>query len=82
MIALLLGGIWSRVWGYVIAAGAVVSLLLGIYVKGRRDGEQKIEDAAEAQRLKDVAKAQVISNEVDKMSPTDLDAGLSKFMRD
>lgn len=45
--------IFGRIWGYVIAAGSFLAVLLGIYLKGRSDANT----TARMERMKREAKA-------------------------
>lgn len=59
-IATFLGGIWTRVAGYVLAAGAVLAILFGAWRKGVTDerSKAKLEDVTNANTiLKDSAGA-------------------------
>lgn len=49
MISLL----WGKLWGYVVAAGAFLSVLGGIYLKGRSDAASR----ARAREMEREAKA-------------------------
>jgi hypothetical protein len=44
----MIAALWSRVWGYVAAAGAVVAAVAGVWLAGQRAGRDAV--AAEAAR--------------------------------
>lgn len=81
MIALL-SGLWSKVWGYVVAGGAVLALLAGIYLKGREDAKASIETKQVKKDLSDLKEANKIDETVRSLPESDVDAKLSKWMRD
>jgi len=78
----LLSGLWSKVWGYVVAGGAVLALLAGIYLKGREDAKASIEIKQVKKDLSDLKEANKIDENVRSLSESDVDAELSKWMRD
>lgn len=82
MILTLLTGLWNKVYGYVIAGGAVLALLAGIYIKGREDAKSKIEVKQVQKNLKDLQEANKIDENTRSMSESDVDSKLSKWMRD
>lgn len=73
---------WNKLQGWLIAAGAVVTLLVGVYLKGRSDAKDKNKTKTLEDRIKSVEKAREVESEVRKMSPADIDNRLDKFMRD
>lgn len=72
----------STIGRYLLAGGAAVLAILGIYVKGREDEKSAIAEANAEQLKKDTQTVTEVQNEVGNMSDPDLDAALSKFMRD
>jgi hypothetical protein len=44
----MIAALWSRAWGYVAAAGAVLAAVAGVWLSGRRAGRDAV--AAEAAR--------------------------------
>jgi hypothetical protein len=76
-----LSGLWSKVWGYVVAGGAVVALLAGIYIKGRQDAKSSIQIKQVKKDLNDLQGANKIDESVRTLSESDVDAKLSKWMR-
>jgi hypothetical protein len=54
MIALVLTGLWSRISGYVVAAGAAVMAMGAIYTSGLRRGRQNAERRALGKDLEHV----------------------------
>lgn len=74
--------IWNKVQGWVIAASAVLALLIGAYLKGRSDSKAINKTKTLEDQVKSVEKAKEVEDEVRKMSPSDIDRRLDKFMRD
>lgn len=63
--------IWALVYKFkewLIGLGAVLAVLGSIYLKGRKDGADSVEDKAEEYILKDVEDRKKIKNSVDAMS--------------
>ncbi|WP_332692078.1 hypothetical protein [Devosia sp.] len=50
----LLSALWSRIGGYVAAAGALVAILFGAWLKGGREAKQKakLEDITNANEIR------------------------------
>ena len=74
--------ILSKLWGYVIAAGAVVLAVLAALFSARRSGEKAVEVKATEKALEQAKD----SNEIDKAVRADTDdalaAELRKYQRD
>lgn len=78
---ILLMMIWEKIKLYVLAAGAVLAVLGGVYVKGRRDQSESATAAENTQKLKDLEAQKEIHNEVSQMPDADLDRALARFVR-
>lgn len=74
--------LWGRFQGWLIAAGAALAILIAAYVKGRNDQSTKVENKELKNRIESVKKSKEVSDEVRKMSPSDVDSALDRFMRD
>lgn len=74
----LISGLWSKVYGYVIAIGGVLAILAAAYAKGRAD--QKVNQSVKD--LKAVKTAREIEDDVKNLGSNDLDTELSKWLRD
>lgn len=82
MISLFFTQLWAKIWGYVLGVGAILTLVLAIYVKGQEDQKSSSLAKQNSQRVKDLQKAKVIQDEVSSSSEPDVDKQLGKFMRD
>lgn len=80
MISLLL--IWGKIKGWVVAAGAALAIVGAVYLKGRSDQKSNDQNKELKTRLDSVKKSKEVSDEVRKMSPSDVDRELDRFMRD
>lgn len=72
----------SKIGKYVAAVGAALALLAGVYLKGRSDSKQSIQEAEARQLAEDTAKAKEINEKVSGMSDSELDVNLNRWMRD
>jgi len=68
----------ARVAGWAVAIAAALAILAGAYLKGRADSVT----SATADRLKAANKARKIEDETSKLGGADVDAALSRWMRD
>ncbi len=68
----------SKITGWAVAIAAALAILAGAYLKGRADNAT----SATADRLKAANKARKIEDETSKLGGSDVDAALSRWMRD
>lgn len=68
----------SKITGWAVAIAAALAILAGAYLKGRADNTT----SATADRLKAANKARKIEDETSKLGGGDVDAALSRWMRD
>ncbi|OAB83173.1 hypothetical protein A4G21_11945 [Brucella intermedia] len=68
----------SKITGWAVAIAAALAILAGAYLKGRADNAT----SATADRLKAATKARKIEDETSKLGGGDVDAALSRWMRD
>ncbi|KAB2774634.1 hypothetical protein F9K97_24845 [Brucella anthropi] len=68
----------SRITGWAVAIVVALAILTGAYLKGRADNAT----SATADRLKVANKARKIEDETSKLGGGDVDAALSRWMRD
>ena len=68
----------SKITGWAVAIAAALAILAGAYLKGRADNAT----SATAERLKATNKARKIEDETSKLGGGDVDAALSRWMRD
>ena len=78
----LLSGLWNKVYGYVLAGGAILALLAGIYLKGREDAKVDMKTKQVQKDLSDLKEANKIDEDVRSMSESDVNSELAKWMRD
>lgn len=81
MIALLLP-LWMKLRGYVLGVGVALSLIAGVYAKGRLDQKEGTDAAVAKRDAADLKKAKEINDEVSQKSPAQLDTDLNRWMRD
>lgn len=68
----------SKITGWAVAIAAALAILAGAYLKGRADNAT----SATADRLNAANKARKIEDETSKLGGGDVDAALSRWMRD
>lgn len=73
-----LATIKARLAGWAVAIAAAFAILVGAYLKGRADNAT----SATAARLKAANEARRIEDETSKLGGDDVDAALSRWMRD
>jgi len=74
--------LWGRAKGWLIAAASALAIAAAVYVKGRSDQKTVDKNKDLKDRVESLKKAKEVSDEVHKMSPSDLDRELDRFMRD
>jgi len=85
----MIAGLWSKFYGWVLGALAVLATVAGIYLKGRSAGKQVeqqkatereiAQERARAETMKEVHDAQT---EVARLPDDAVDAGLREWTRD
>ncbi len=78
----ILAYIWGKFQGWIIAAGAIITILATAYAKGRMDQKTVTTAKVNEKRLDDIQEAKKVDEEIKKLSPSDVDKRLSKYMRD
>ena len=73
--------LWGRVAGYVVALGALLTILFGAWAKGRKEGKEAMRAEQERARQAAVANKRKLDDEIDALGPADLDARLARWMR-
>lgn len=68
----------NKLKGWAVAIAAAFAILAGAYLKGRSDNAT----SATGERLKAVNQARKIEYETSKLGGSDIDAALSRWMRD
>lgn len=74
--------LWTKLKGYVAAAGVALTFIVGAFLYGRSDGK----NAAEAARAKRDAearqKARKVEDEINGLDDESVDSRLDRWMRD
>jgi predicted acylesterase/phospholipase RssA len=70
--------LWGRAKAWVIAGVSALALLGVVYLKGRSDQKNSNENKELKERLDSIKKSKEVSDEVRKMSPSDLDRELER----
>lgn len=76
-----LTALWSRVAGYVVAAGALLTLLASIWWKGRQDGKAAMREEQERHRLEAINIKRKQDSEIDNLGPADVDDRFRRWVR-
>lgn len=66
---------------WIMGAGVILASVLYIYLKGKSDGEKGANDKANKALERDKKSAKDIRDNVDSMSPSELDKRLSDWTR-
>ena len=74
----LLSLVWGKVNKYLVAIGAALGIILGAYLKGKSD-QKNLEKNKELDTLREGKK---IDEKVNRMSISDIDSNLKRWMRD
>lgn len=74
--------LWNKFQGWILGAGAVAGLLLGVYLKGRNDQSDATTSKENKKRIKDLKTSKEIEDNVSKMPRSDLDRKLDRWLRD
>jgi len=75
-------GLWNKFTGYILAVGAAVTVILGLYFKVKTDGKNEAKLDSFKDQAKDNKKALEVSHSVDISTNDDVDKQLQLFTRD
>ena len=78
MLATLWTAVRSRAVGALAVLATAAALLTAAYSKGRQDAAAR----QAQQRLQSVKKARNVEQEVGRLGPADIDAGIARWLRD
>ncbi|WP_438748424.1 hypothetical protein [Pararhizobium sp. O133] len=78
----MLTAIWARLSGYLAAAGAVLTVLVGVFFYGRADGREDAQRAIEKANAAARTQAKDIENEINGLDDRGVGDGLAKWLRD
>jgi len=82
MLTTIAAGIWSRVSGWLAAAGVALAVLAGVFLYGRAGGKADAEAEQARKNAKAIKKARDVEDDVNKMGDADIDRRLGEWMRD
>lgn len=77
-----LAGLWSRTVDWLAAAGVVIAVLLGAWLKGRAAGKAAMREEQERHRREAIARKRKLDSEIDDLGPADLDQRFARWVRD
>jgi hypothetical protein len=73
--------LWSKVGGWLAAAGALLLLVFGAWQKGRREGKAVLQAEQEKARAQARQARKEIDDEVDGLGHADLDERFNRWVR-
>lgn len=76
-----LSALWAKLSGYFIALGALLAILGGAFLKGRRDGKAAMREEQERHRAEAIANKRKLDSEIDDLAPADLDQRFQRWVR-
>lgn len=76
------GGLWSRISSWLAPAGAALAVVAGAFFYGRSNGKADAKAEQAKANAKAIKQARGVEDEVQNMGSSDIDAGLSKWLRD
>lgn len=82
MLATIAAGIWSRVSGWLAAAGVALAVIAGAFLYGRAGGKADAEAEQARNNAKAIKKARGVEDEVNGMGDDVVDRRLNEWMRD
>lgn len=74
--------LWSKLTGWLSAIGAILAIIAGAFLYGRREGSQAQKQKQAEANAKAARTARKVEDDVRKSSSGDIDDRLSKWMRD
>lgn len=77
-----LTGLWSKAYGYIMAAGVGVAFLIAIYLKGSSDASSRAAAREAQDNLKAIKQARDTENEINNLGSNDLDGRYREWLRD
>lgn len=76
-----LAAIWAKISGYAAAAGAIIAVAFGIWLKGRSEGKAVMQAEQERHRAEAIAAKRKSDSEIDDLAPADLDHRFNRWVR-
>jgi len=81
MISLFFAGIWSRISSWLAPAGVALAIVAGAFFYGRSIGKADAKAEQAKANAKAIKQARGVENGIQNMGSSDIDAGLSKWLR-
>ena len=81
-MTLFFSALWTRLSGYLAAAGVILSVVIGAFLYGRADGRADAERAAEKANARARTQSKEIENEINGLDDLAVRDRLSGWMRD
>lgn len=82
MFTTIAAGLWTKLQGWLAAAGVALAVIAGAFLYGRADGKSDAEAEQAKANAKAIKKARGVEDEVNGMGDADVDRRLSEWMRD
>lgn len=74
--------VWAKFFGWIIAAGVIVSVAFTILLKGRADGRRQYREAHQRANKKAAERTAKIVNKIEGKGDAEIKRRLSKYYRD
>lgn len=78
----MLSALWLKAQSYLAMAGVALAVIAGVFLYGRAGGKADAEAEQARNNAKAIKKARGVEDEIQGMGDADVDAALSKWMRD
>jgi hypothetical protein len=81
-LGIIIRAIFGKVWGWLVAFGALGAFLLGIYAKGRTDGKTNQQEKTRKETDAAIKEKREIEDDVANDSDSELDKRMSRWITD
>lgn len=78
----MLAALWTRLSGYLAAAGVVFGIVVGVFLYGRADGRQDAEVAQNKANAAARKQSKEVENEINGLDDRGVSDSLAKWLRD
>jgi hypothetical protein len=79
---IIFAAIWSRISSWLAPAGVALAIVAGAFFYGRSNGKADAKAEQAKANAKAIKQARGVEDDINKMAGSDIDAGLSKWLRD